>query len=182
MSNIARLEDFAARKTDVEERISRDQLTAEYARGYSDGESTARADVTAELANALQQAAESAKDNAGMWQAAVGETLQSLAPVIRAIAGHLAANRAEQLAGLLLTELEHLALSGVAPRCTVSAEEDVIHLVQAQIEKIGLEGISLVPAKHTEITFDAGKIVIDPDEFLARIDEILAGLSESEEG
>ncbi len=181
MSAALRLEDFSHGPEGHRQSFSEDELAAEYQRGHDAAQTSARQSEAAQLAAALQRLADSADDRADIRQLAVRETLQAVVPVLHAIVDRLSATMDERLCRDITTELERLCLSGITPHCQISVGSEVFARVAEQLETLGLSQVTLEPGPKTEITFEGGRITIDPTEITARIADFLTDLSPEEE-
>ncbi|MBA4490792.1 hypothetical protein [Paracoccus sp. S1E-3] len=181
MSAALRLEDFARPAAPRAPVFSAADMAAEYARGHTAGEAAARdADMEAVTA-ALRQAAEKAACLQDARAEVIAEVLGAVAPVLQAISRQLAADMEDRLTRTITAELERLCLAGLDPTCRIAADTRLIQRLSRRVEQLGLSHVTLLPGPRTEITFNGGRIAIDPTEITDQIAALLAELSPSEE-
>lgn len=181
MSPPIRLEDFAISARAAARSHTPEELATEYRRGIEQGRQEAQAGIWAELTAALHAADAKTQDLGEIRRQAVQDMLAATAPVLRAITEALAADTSERLSRVVLAELERLSLAGIAPSCRIAAGMDLIEALSERVEAEGLKGIAILPGERSEITFDGGRIAIDPAEITSQIAAILADLTPSEE-
>ena len=181
MSAALRLEDFARPVLPPAPGFSAADLATEYARGYADGEARAHDAEMAALVAALTQAAEQAEALESARAQAIGEVLAAVMPVLQAITRQLAADMEGRMTRTISSELERLCLAGIDPTCRIAANARLIQRLSERIDQLGLNRVTLLPGSRTEITFDGGRIAIDPVEITDQIAALLAELSPSEE-
>lgn len=181
MSALLQFEDFSAPRAATARHFTADDLAAEYQRGLSDGAAQSRNDTWDELCALLERALSNAGDEARIRRRSVTETVSAITPVLQAVALKLASAPCDRLTDQLATELEQLCLAGIAPTCRISGGVDLIERLGNRIEMKGLQGVTLLPGARTEITFDGGRITVDPDDITAQIGRILAEISPSME-
>ncbi|NHF73143.1 hypothetical protein [Paracoccus xiamenensis] len=181
MSAALRLEDFARPALPSAPRFSPAELAAEYRRGRMEGEAAARdADIQA-LTAALVQSAEQTSALENTRAQAIREALDAVLPVLQAITRQLASDIEDRMARTIFTELQRLCQAGIAPTCRIAANARLIQRLSERIEELGLDRVTLLTGTHTEITFEGGRIAIDPAEITDQIAALLAELSPSEE-
>lgn len=176
MSALLQFEDFAAPRMKPAQIFSAEDLSLEYQRGLSDGGAQARDAAMDQLTDLLACALQNASDEAATRRRAISETLAAVTPILQAVASQLAAVPCDRLTNHLSFELERLCLAGIAPTCRISGGVELIERLGNRIEALGLRGVTLLPGPRTEITFDGGKIAVEPDEITAQISAILAGI------
>ena len=111
----------------------------------------------------------------------IAEVLDAVTPVLQAISRQLAADMEGRVTRTITAELERLCLAGIDPTCRIAANARLIQRLSERIEQLGLNRVTLLPGTRTEITFDGGRIAIDPVEITDQIAALLAELSPSEE-
>ena len=181
MSAALRLEDFAQPVAAAQPGFSAADLAAEYAQGRQDGETAARDAEMEALTMALRQAAERFDAQESARHQVIAEVLAAIMPVLHAVAGQLAADTEDRMTRTIAAELQRLCLAGIAPTCRIAANARLIQRLSERIEELGLSHVTLLPGTRTEITFDGGRISIDPTEITDQIAALLAELSPSEE-
>lgn len=181
MSAALRLEDFARPVLPPPPGFTAADLAAEYARGHVDGAAAGHdADMIA-LTTALQTAAEQVEAQETARAQAITEVLGAVMPVLHAITHQLAADMEGRLTQTISAELERLCLAGIDPTCRIAANARLIQRLSERIETLDLRRVTLLPGPRTEITFDGGRIAIDPAEITDQIAALLAELSPPEE-
>ena len=181
MSAALRLEDFARPAPAPVATFSAADLAEEYARGRTEGEAAARDAEMEAVTDALQQAAQQAELQKDARSQVIAEVLDAVTPVLQAISRQLAADMEGRVTRTITAELERLCLAGIDPTCRIAANARLIQRLSERIEQLGLNRVTLLPGTRTEITFDGGRIAIDPVEITDQIAALLAELSPSEE-
>lgn len=181
MSALLQFEDFASPRAAPIQRFSAEEMSQQYQRGLSDGAAMAHDAAMAQLATQLDAALAAADREADIRRDAIRDTLAAIAPIMQALAAKLALLPCDRLTDHLSAELEKLCLAGIAPTCRISGGVDLIERLASRIEAMGLRGVTLLPGPCTEITFDGGRITVDPDEITAQISAILAEILASKE-
>ncbi|MFV0293216.1 MAG: hypothetical protein ACK5II_08370 [Paracoccus sp. (in: a-proteobacteria)] len=181
MSSCIILENFASPSLPHGMRHTTAELNAEYRRGYEEGRKLGQDTSLGRLAEALKQACDTASGHDDIRQAAIHNMLEQIKPILQAIAGKLSQDTSERLTTTILAELERLCLSGINSTCRISAGMDLIEQLTDQVAAMSLTGVTILPGTETEITFDGGRISIDPAEITNQITEILADMSSSKE-
>ena len=174
MSALLQFEDFAAPRQSATPSFTSEAIAQEYDRGFAAGEAAGRDASMTQLTETLAAALNAAEDEARIRRHAVSDTLNAIAPILDAVAMQLAALPGDRLADHLLAELTRLCQAGIAPTCRLSGGVELIERLGNRIEELGLRGVTLLPGPRTEITFDGGRITVEPDAILARIRAILA--------
>lgn len=181
MSAALRLEDFARPVLPPAPGFTAADLVAEYARGRADGEALAHDTDMITLTAALQSAADQAEVHESIRTQAISEVLGAVMPVLHAITHQLSADMEGRLTQTITAELERLCLAGIDPTCRIAANARLIQRLSERIETLDLRRVTLLPGPRTEITFDGGRIAIDPAEITDQIAALLAELSPPEE-
>lgn len=181
MSTVMRFEDFAVAPRKPAPSFTQDDLALHYQRGRDEGEAAGREAGLSELIDALQKAHASVGEETAIRRQAVRDTLSALGPVVQALAAQLAAQPADRLTETLTAELERLCLAGITPVCRIAGGVDLIEKLADRIQAAGLQDVTLLPGARTEITFDSGRIAIDPLEITGQISAILADLTHQED-
>lgn len=181
MSAALRFEDFARPALPPAPGYSAADLAAEYARGCADGRAAAYDTETEALSTALASAADHAETMEGVRAQIIGEVLGAVTPVLQAITRQLATDMEGRMTRTITAELERLCLAGIDPTCRIAANARLIQRLSDRIEQLGLRRVTLLPGPRTEITFDGGRIAIDPAEITEQIGALLAELSPSED-
>ena len=181
MSAALRLEDFAQAVAPPKPDFSAADLAAEYAQGREDGATAARDAEMEALVVALHQATECVDALESARDQIIAEVLAAVMPVLQAVAGQLAADTEDRMTRTIAAELQRLCLAGIKPTCRIAANARLIQRLSERIEELGLSRVTLLPGTRTEITFDGGRISIDPTEITDQIAALLAELSPSEE-
>ncbi len=181
MTAALRLEDFARPVPQPAPGFSAADLAAEYARGHMAAETAARDSEMAALTAALTQATEQAGALESARAEIVAEVLGAVTPVLQAITRQLASDMEGRMTRTIAAELERLCLAGIDATCRISANAGLIQRLSDRIEELGLNRVTLLPGARTEITFDGGRIAIDPAEITDQIAALLAELSPPEE-
>ena len=181
MSAALRLEDFAQPVLPPNPGFSAADLAAEYALGREDGMTAARDAEMEALTAALAQAAERVDALETARTQIIAEVLGAVMPVLQAVARQLAADTEDRMTRTISAELQRLCLAGVEPTCRIAANARLIQRLSERIEELGLNRVTLLPGSRTEITFDEGRISIDPAEITDQIAALLAELSPPEE-
>lgn len=181
MSRGLLLEDFSTPKSHSAQILTPDDLAAEYQCGFEAGKRAGYKESMSALSEALKKASAAIENETQIRRAAIHETLSAVTPVIQAIVEHLSHNSSDRLIATITSELERLCLAGIVPVCRISAEADLCKDVNDRVMEIGLEGITILPGTLTEITFDYGRIKIDPNELVSQIATLLTELSPDED-
>ncbi len=181
MSVLLQFEDFAAPRNAPAPRYSAEDLAQQYQLGLSEGAARAQDAAMDQLTNLLEAVLSAAGDVAEIRRRAVTETLTAIAPIMQAVARQLASVPCDRLTDHLSAELERLCLAGIAPTCRIAGGVDLIERLGNRIDALGLRGVTLLPGPRTEITFDGGRITVEPAEITAQISAILAEIQASME-
>lgn len=181
MSALLQFENFAAPRVTPVQRFSAEDLSQQYQLGLAEGAALARDAAMDDLSARLAAALTAAGDEAEVKRRAITETLTAIAPILHAVTRQLASMPCDRLTDHLSAELEKLCVAGIAPTCRISGGVDLIERLGNRIEAMGLRGVTLLPGPHTEITFNGGRIAVEPDEITAQIGAILAEIHASME-
>ncbi|WBU56724.1 hypothetical protein [Paracoccus sediminicola] len=181
MSRVLRFEDFAAAETSAPADADAATLAAEYARGHADGLAVGREGQVEDLISALRMAATQAQEQAEMREQAISETLEAVTPVLKAVTALLCAKPSALIVETVIGELQRLCRAGIPATCQIAGPVELIESLRRRIDLLGLEGIRLIPGEINEITFEHGRIAIDPNEITQRLDRLLGEASTDEE-
>lgn len=172
MTAALRLEDFAPPKP-ARAMFTADEMRRQCQRAAEDAARAAReADLLA-LTEALRDAALQAQDRATLRQRTIDETLQAVTPVLCAIVSQLSTGMEDRICALVGAELQRLCHAGLTPACRVAGPPQLIDRLTDHVAGLGLSGIELVPGETTEISFEGGRISVDPQEISARLTGLL---------
>ncbi len=179
MSALMQFEDFAATRLAPAAQFSANDLAQQYQLGLTEGAAQAQDRWMDQLSAQLQDAMAAAGTEAEIRRQAISDTMAAVVPLLKSLTQKLAALPSDSLIDHLATELETLCQAGVAPTCRLSGRIELIERLTARIAELGLTGVTILPGPHTEITFDGGRITLDPQDINSQINAFLAELQAS---